>query len=300
MTEEDLINEINSMVAALVHYASVAVSLQKDIGKPVEALMALMLAEIENRTIINTNLKVPNSQAIDLADMQNRIAFQITTNATRAKWEKTDKTLIKHHMIGKNAGQFEEIRVIGFCKHSRPTAKKPPPHYLRVEGLEDYLNKLSSLKVPELRRIADGLRASYSFSRLYPLADQHCFSVVHRLLNRDALRHAAHCEGSFSNQARAFQEIKALIFGGKSGSLRSKSFDEYHDHDYRDLFTEIDIRLSIMLAEIGKMRRAQSQAFTTQQGYQHFEKARLEIISLVNQFCVNKNLQSLPQIVPVS
>lgn len=300
MTEEDLINEINSMVAALVHYASVAVSLQKNIGKPVEALMMLMLAEIEKRTIVNTNLKVPNSKAIDLADIQNQIAFQITTNATREKWEKTNDTLIKNKMIGTNPGQFKEIRVIGFCKHSRPTAKKLPPNYLRVEGLQDYLDKLPSLNLTELRRIADGLRASYNFSRLYPLADEHCFGIVHRLMNRDALRHAAHCEGSFTDQARAFQEIKAMIFGGKSGNLRSKSFDEYHDHDYRDLFTEIDIRLSIMLAEFGKMQRQQSLTFTTQQGYQGFEQARLEIIDLINQFCLNKNLHSLPQIIPVN
>lgn len=300
MTEEDMINEINSMVAALVHYASVAVSLQKNIGKPVETLMALMLSEIESRTIVNTNLKVPNSKAIDLADMQNGIAFQITTNATREKWKRTNETLIKNNMIGTNAGQFKEIRVIGFCKHSRPTAKNPPPQYLRVEGLNDYLEKLSSLKQPELRRISDGLRSSYNFSRLYPLADEHCFEVFHRLINRDALRHAAHCEGSFTKQAQAFGEVKAMIFGGKSGNLRSKSIQEYYDQDYRDLFTEIDLGLSIMLAEIGKMQRAQSMTFTSQQGHQDFERARLEIIGLVNQFCINKGLHSLPQIISVN
>ncbi len=300
MTEEDLINEINSMVAALVHYASVAVSLQKNIGKPVEALMKLLLSEIENRTLVNTNLSVPNSKAIDLADIPNRIAFQITTNATRAKWEKTDETLIKNKMIGNHASQFKEVRVIGFCKHSQPTAKNPPPSYLRVEGLEDYLGKLSSLSLPELRRIADGLRASYNFSRLYPLADEHCFSVFHRLINRDALRHAAHFEGSFANQAQAFREIRMLIYGGKSGNLRSKSIEEFHDQEYLDLFYEIDSRLGIMLAEIYKMQRTQSQTFSTRQGHQDFEKARMETIDLVNQFCIKKNLQALPSIIPVN
>lgn len=300
MTDEDLINEINSMVAALVHYASVAVSLKKNIGKPVEALMKLLLSEIEGRTLVNTNLSVPDSKAIDLADMQNRIAFQITTNADRAKWEKTDETLKKNNMIGNNPGQFTEVRVIGFCKHSKPSAKKQPPSYIRVEGLGEYLAKLSSLNSPELSRIADGLRASYNFSRLYPLADEHCFSVFHRLINRDALRHAAHFEGSFVNQAQAFKEIRMLMYGGKFGNLRSKTIEEYHDQEYPDLFYEIDGRLGIMLAEIYKMQSAKSQTSSTPQGRQDFENARMEIIDLVNQFCIKKKLHSLPAIIPVN
>ena len=300
MTDEDLINEINSMVAALVHYASVAVSLKKNIGKPVETLMMLLLSEIEGRTLVNTNLSVPDSKAIDLADMKNRIAFQITTNADRAKWEKTDETLKKNKMIGSSTGQFTEIRVIGFCKHTKPSAKKQPPSYLRVEGLGEYLGKLSSLNSTQLSKIADGLRASYNFSRLYPLADEHCFSVFHRFINRDALRHAANFEGSFANQAQAFKEIRVLMYSGKFGTLRSKSIEEYHDQEYLNLFCEIDGRLGIMLAEIYKMQRAQSNMFSTLQGYQDFENARMETIDLVNQFCIKKNLQNLQTITPVS
>lgn len=297
MNEEELINEINSMIAALAQYASVAVSLQKNIGKPVETLMKLLLSEIEGRTLVNTNLLVTNSKAIDLADMQNSIAFQITTNATRVKWQKTDSTLVKNNMIGNGAGQYAEVRVIGFCKHSRPSAKKPAPSYLRVEGLDYYLAKLSSLDISQLSRIANGLRSSYNFSRLHPLADEHCFGVFHRLINRDALRHAAHFEGSFDKQAKAFQDVKALIFGGKSDSRRSKCIGEYHDQDYVGLFTEIDVQLGKMLAEIYKMKAAQSNAFTTLQGYKIFEGARIGVINLINDFCVRKKLTHLPEIV---
>ncbi|WP_163022927.1 SMEK domain-containing protein [Pseudomonas viridiflava] len=299
MNEEELINEINSMIAALAQYASVAVSLQKNIGKPVETLMKLLLSEIENRTLVNTNLFVANSKAIDLADMQNSIAFQITTNATRAKWQETDSTLTSNDMIGSGAGQYKEVRVIGFCKHSRPNANKPAPSYLRVEGLEYYLSKLSSLDLPQLSRIADGLRKSYNFSRLHPLSDEHCFGVFHRLINRDALRHAAHFEGSFEKQAQAFQDVKTMIFSGSSDSRRSKCIGEYYDQDYVTLLSEIDMQLSKMLIEIHKMRVAQSNTFTTPKGYKDFESARMETINLVNDFCLRKGLVHLPEIVPI-
>ena len=296
MNEEELINEINSMIAALTRYASVAVSLQKNIGKPIETLMKLLLCEIENRTLVNTNLLVTNSKAIDLADMQNSIAFQITTNATRAKWQETDSTLNKNKMIGNGAGQYKEVRVIGFCKHSRPNANKPAPSYLRVEGLDYYLSKLSSLDLPQLSRIANGLRNSYNFSQLHPLSDEHCFAVLHRLINRDALRHAAHFEGSFENQAQAFQDIKTMIFSGRSDSRRSKCIGEYHDQDYVSLLNEIDLQLSKMLIEIHKMRIEQSNGFTSPQGYKDFEAARVQTITLVNNFCVRKKLNHLPEI----
>jgi hypothetical protein len=113
MQHEELISEINAMVAALMTYASVAVSLQKTMGKPVEVLMQMMLHEIEGLNLVNTNLQTNNSAAIDLADDAKRVAIQVTTNASRAKWTNTFETLQKNNMIGQLAGQYSEVRVIG-------------------------------------------------------------------------------------------------------------------------------------------------------------------------------------------
>ena len=77
MQHEELISEINHMVAALKAYASVAVDLQKNIGKPVEVLMQAMLHEIEDLNLVNTNLHTNNSAAIDLADAAKGVAIQV-------------------------------------------------------------------------------------------------------------------------------------------------------------------------------------------------------------------------------
>ncbi len=292
MTDEDLINEINSLIAALQTYARVAGDLNRNIGRPVEKLMQLLLEATEGTTLVNANFSAPNAVAIDLEDMHRPIAYQITTNANTKKWRKTLDSLQNNKLLGPGC-KYQEVRVIGFCSAVNVTAKHNVPQGFLVQGLEGYLQRLSYLPTPVLQHVVQELRRSYDFSRLVPMADEHCFAHLHRLMNRDALRHPPYAEGSFEAQARALQDIKAAMFGGARGALRGKGYSEYADDAYRTLFDEIDLLLGNMLKEIGAIRRANGQpsTFSSQQSLQEFDASRLKVIAAVNGFCKSKNLQ---------
>jgi len=297
MQHEHLINEINSMVGALAAYADIAVSLQKNIGKPVEALLQGMLNEIEGLNLVNTNLQTNNSEAVDLADHSKGIAIQVTTNASRAKWTNTYDTLRKRNMLGSSPGQYNEVRVIGFCKFSKPQKKSAPIAGLRVEGIKYYLEKLPSLSVFQLERIANHLRSSFDFSRLHPLHDQHCWGIVFSHLNRDALRHPARLEGNLLRQEKAFYEIKELMFGSSVKRIKTKPISNYFDHEYKAILHEVDAALGEMLAMINGLTKSGSYIFNAEDE-REFDGVRISIVRKVNQFNKSMGLTKLPEIVP--
>ena len=284
------------MVAALKAYASVAVDLQKNIGKPVEVLMQAMLHEIEDLNLVNTNLHTNNSAAIDLADAAKGVAIQVTTNASREKWTKTFEMLQKNKMIGALPGQYSEVRVVGFCKSSKPQKDKQPAAGLVVEGLSRYLEKLPSLSIAKLHRIVEQLRASYDFSRLHPLHDEHCWKIVFHHFNRDAIRHPPHAEGSHLLQAQAFIEVKSLIYGVQIKGVKAKPLVNYAGVDFRTVLLEIDLALGHMLAKINCMNNSNAAALSFDDG-RAFDAIRLEIIDKVNAFNRSKGFADLPKII---
>lgn len=298
MQHEHLITEINSLVGSLRAYAEVAVNLQKNIGKPVEALIHGMLCEIEGLNLVNTNLQTNNSEAIDLADPSKGIAIQVTTNASHAKWTETYDKLQKRNMLGSAAGQYREVRVIGFCKFSKPQKKSISKPGLKVEGIKSYLEKLPSLSVTQLESIAAHLRSSFDFSRLHPLHDQHCWGVVFHHLNRDALRHPARFEGSCVRQAEAFREIKQLMFGLPVKGIKVKPVSNYFDLNYQSMLYEVDIALGSMLAMLNGLARSGSSSFSAKDEVE-FDAIRIDIAGKINNFNKIMKLTELPEIVPL-
>lgn len=295
MQHESLVSEINHLVGALRSYAAVAVDLQKNIGKPVEALMQGMLSEIEGLNLVNTNLQTNNSEAIDLADAARGVAIQVTTNASCAKWRKTFSMMQGKDMLGTAAGQYREVRVIGFCKSGITGDKFVSGAVLKVESFTGYLEKVPSLKLHELDRIVTHLRASFDFSRLHPLHDKHCWETVFRHLNRDALRHPARLEGSVQLQAQAFQEIKVLIFGGAIKGVKAKPLLNYSDPEYKNILSDVDLALGQMLAMINGLTRTGSQCFCRKERAE-FEAIRLRIIKRINRFNSDMGFAHLPDI----
>lgn len=280
-------------------YASVAVSLQKNIGKPVEVLMQAMLHEIEGLNLDNTNLQTNNSAAIDLADAARGVAIQVTTNASRAKWIKTFETLKKNNMLGKLAGQYSEVRVIGFCKFTKPQTHKQPGTGLLVEGFSSYLEKLPSLPIAKLDHIVTQLRTSFDFSRLHPMHDEHCWEIVFRHLNRDALRHPARSEGSHALQAQAFQEVKSLIFGSSVKGVKAKPLLNYFGAEYKSVLSDVDLALGLMLAKINGLMNSNAAALSFDD-QRDFDVIRLRIIDRINSFNTSKRFTHLPTILSMS
>lgn len=261
--------------------------------------MQTMLHEIEGLNLVNTNLQMNNSAAIDLADATKGIAIQVTTNASRPKWTKTFKTLKSNNMIGSLAGQYREVRVIGFCKFSKPQQGKKPPSGLLVEGFSNYLDKLPSLSTQKLENIVNQLRSSFDFSRLHPLQDEHCWEIVFRHLNRDALRHAACHEGNLLLQAQGLQEIKLLIFGGSVKGVKAKPMLNYFDANYTSILTDIDLALGGMLAKINVSINSGA-ATLHSHDRKDFDEIRLAIINKINKFNKSNNLINLPEILPAT
>jgi hypothetical protein len=165
-----------------------------------------------------------------------------------------------------------------------------------VQGFSSYLEKLPSLSTQTLSHIVAQLRGSFDFSRLYPLHDEHCWEIVFRHLNRDAVRHPPRLEGSHLSQAHAFQEIKSLIFGASVKGVKAKPLLNYFGSDYRSILSEIDLALGQMLAKINGLSNSDAVAFSVDDR-ECFDSTRLHMIRRINSFNASKKFTHLPEIV---
>jgi hypothetical protein len=67
----------------------------------------------------NLNIKYVNFPAIDLKDEKNKVAIQVTTNATSAKIRRT----IEKFKELKLDQQFHKLIIFGFCKTGKTLAE---------------------------------------------------------------------------------------------------------------------------------------------------------------------------------
>ncbi|MDM3520557.1 SMEK domain-containing protein [Citrobacter sp. Ca225] len=67
-----------------------------DINKTMELVLTDLLNDVYNLSLVNLNLIKHNHPAIDLGDITQRIAIQVTSDGSKAKFDKTMDMLVKH------------------------------------------------------------------------------------------------------------------------------------------------------------------------------------------------------------
>ena len=281
---QDSVNRITSLVAALQHYVSANTSSGlTDVASSLEVLVAEILLITEGLELTRLNLLQSNFPAIDLADSKRGIAIQVTSNVTSEKWKETVKKFSTHGLDA----SYHELRVLGFCKATKP---RNPPAYLVVQGPAALLAGLKNLDIGQLTKLELSLRDSYDFSKLSPLRDEDCFRVVLSVLDRDALRHYTSVEGSYSDLVSALKEIKQIITAGSipSKNIYAKPLSQYST-EYEELFRSVDLHLAQMLAEVTRARRDEHYYLTFDQK-KKVDKSRSSIIREINAFCHSQGI----------
>ena len=117
---QDVLTNLQHDIAIIQYYIS---RRQKsgflDMERLVEVLAIKLFHVTHGFELENLNIKYVNFPAIDLKDEKNKVAIQVTTNATSAKIRRT----IEKFKELKLDQQFHKLIIFGFCKTGKTLAE---------------------------------------------------------------------------------------------------------------------------------------------------------------------------------
>ena len=280
MQHQNYLNAITSLISALQQHVQTRYDAALyDISASVEVLVSEVYRVTDGLQLTNKNQILVTFPAIDLADELNGVAMQVTANVTTQKWKETINKFEKHNLDK----IYKRLYIVGFCKAVRP---RTLASYVTVEGPQAFLGKLRTLQTDALIQIEKLLRESYDFSALSPLKDEHCFGVVLKVINRDAIRHGMSVEGSYDDMAQGLREIREIITVGRitNKNIFAKPLYQYSS-PYSDALTKIDLNISKILGELNRARRGPRHYSLTQRAARLIDSWKEQIISDTNDIC---------------
>lgn len=221
-----------------------------DMEKLVEIITKKTFNALESWNLDNLNLLKVNFPAIDLADKKNKIAVQVTTNASPAKIK---KTIDKFEKLGLDK-YYDKLIIIGFCKNSK--AKHLNSNY-SVIGANDIIQRLIELgdesKIDEVIQI---MRMHSDYGRLHPYNDKDCLEIVLNIIDRNAIKHRMYCEGNYHDMVSGLNEISELISKGQINKKeKSKSIDDFQDQSIIDFLHDVRTSISKITSIVNRNRR---------------------------------------------
>lgn len=237
------LDKVTSLIGAMRNHVSAKYDTGLlDISASLEVLICDMYSITESLNLKKLELIKPNFPAVDLADDDNSIAIQVTSDASTQKRKETLRIFNEKGLDAK----YKDLRIIGFVDCSKPRNSLKG---VQVLGPKDILSGLKAANAEQLQRLESRLMKSINFSNLHPLDDKDCLHAVMNVLDRDAVRHRVHVEGSFSDFVKAIKEIKEPIDTGRieGKQIFSKPLSSYSD-EYGQFLTLIDLHLAKMLA----------------------------------------------------
>ena len=286
------VENILSLVDALQgHVKTRTATGLNDVCASLEVLMSEVLRITDGYNLKNTNLVQVNFPAIDLVDQSHSVAIQVTSNVTTEKWQ---ETVDKFTSAGLDKN-YSKLIILGFCAAVRP---RKLPKWVTVQGPEQLTLKIRSLDATNLGRIEKLLRQTYDFSKLSPLLDEHCFAIVFRTLNRDAVRHRMNVEGSYPRMAKRLRDVKQLITEGQitGTNIFAKPLSQYSP-PYRGALDIVELQISLIQAELNRSRVGHIYDLD-QNGMQKIDSAKDTIIATVNDLCTKLGLPDRIQPIP--
>ncbi|MBF4989471.1 SMEK domain-containing protein [Methylophilus sp. 14] len=222
----------------------------------VEALVLNMFEALGIAKLQNMNQLKKNFPGIDLAEepgdislvdgnknKNDRIAVQVTTNATS---EKVKKTLAQYTKTDGTKpslqDQYPTLYIVGFCKHANVKVPKNcmvvGPEYF----IQQYLNKATLDKALALQNV---IQRHVDYSSLHPWDDKSSLTIILYSLDRSAIRHSMACEGSITDMNKAFKEITELItMGTVNGSQRVKPSVHFRDEVMTKFLNDVKNHIS--------------------------------------------------------
>lgn len=227
-----------------------------DMERMLEALAihmfrALSIGELENKNQLSVNFP-----AIDLADDKNKVAVQVTSNASPAKIDKTIAAFEKKNSSGISLkDKYSILYIFGFCKSS----KHPTPAYCEVIDPCYFIGELcDKADEDQIQNVLNAVRRHQNYSSLHPWEDKDSLEIILNTINRNAIKHMMSCEGSISAMTKGLNEISELITKGTiRGRDRAKSISDFRDQSMVLFLRGIMDSISTILAIVNKSKVGQ-------------------------------------------
>ena len=282
MNHQNLVYKIIDLISSLqIHVRARRDAGLFDIAYSIETFIAEVFKITEGLRLDNKNQIKVNFPAIDLADDSRGVAVQVTLRVTTAKWQ---ETIAKFHESNLDKS-YDDLRIIGFCESVHPRVL---PKGVVVEGIGHLLTRIKSLPTNNLIELEHFLRQSFDYSQIFPIQDEHCFNIVFKVINRDALRHLGMSEGSYEDMALGLKEAREMMLVGAlpKKNLFAKPLSR-HSSEYIKLFESVDEQFSIILSEVNKSKRG-SMFDLDDIARGRIDACKRQISDLINTFCQSK------------
>jgi len=221
-----------------------------DMERLIEIIIKKIFNILEGWQLDNLNILKMNFPAIDLADKQNKIAVQVTTNASPAKIK---KTIDKFEKLGLDKN-YDKLIIMGFCKNSK--VKDLKSNY-SVIGTDEIIQKLIELgEESKIDEVIQMMRQHSDYGRLHPYDDKNCLEIILNIIDRNAVKHRMSCEGSYYDMITGLNEISEVISKGQINKKeKSKSIDDFQDQLIIDFLHEIRNSISKITSLVNRNKR---------------------------------------------
>lgn len=250
-----------------------------DVSKGLETLYMEILNLSRGWNLESTNFKTPNAAAIDLHDPFQKIAVQVTVNATTTKVAKTIKTFESTGL----RSRYDELWIVGIAatQQSGLNARS----WLTVLKQSAMLST-ASLKLEQMEELDDRLARSVKWDRFVQKSDAHCFDIVLSVLDRDAIRHSTQMEGDFDDMLVGLREIKQIVTMGEvHGKKHQAKPAPLYEPEYQEILDAIEITVGEMSSLVKRNRES---AFAIAPvAAREVDHLRENLVADVNRFCMD-------------
>lgn len=247
-----------------------------DVTSALEVLYREVLNFTHGWDLTSANFPDRNFTAVDLHDVGRRLAVQVTVTCSTNKIVETQDTFQRHNLDL----QYDRLIFVGIKSVIR---SKKLASWAELFTQSTLLN-LENLDLGQLWALDDRLANSIRWHRFTERSDRHCFDVVLGVLDRDAIRHMTHVEGSFDDMLEALQQIKQIINLGQIRETRIQAKPvSLYDTPYVQILEVIDSHVGRM-ASIVK-RNLEPYNFLPPPAANEVDRERRQLVQEVNSFC---------------
>lgn len=233
--------------------------LQSSAFRSFEILSKDLLNIKYNSNLINLNISLhnPNVKAIDLCDKQKKICVQVTINATPAKIKNTITKFEKsklyeqyHELIIfslKDTRSYKEIKQVDSSRYT-----------VEVYDFKEFINVvIDNNDINKINLVMEQLRKELGSIQIKYYNEDKCLENILRVINRNAIKHNMHQEGSNLEMIKALNEINQVIMKGtlangtKITNLTNYDFKNEDINKFLDdVYCKIS-RIKALVAELG-------------------------------------------------
>lgn len=214
--KKELLEFIAMRLAHLKAYVSTVNSIHLfDVNVVAEDFFASLLNEVYGYSLVNLNHADLNCAAIDLGDPGQRVAFQVTSERTKAKIQKTVNTFVQHGL----EDQYDTLKVIIIGDRTGDYPNLAVPSGITFNGKNDVvdiaglMNNINRLDVSTLERIATLIRSELTDQTSTSVTEPDIAVEFHEIgeTQRELLKQQVRQSEQISGVAVSIEGLQAVV-----------------------------------------------------------------------------------------